>query len=52
MDATQNLCREMSHLGMTGPALIVAGNSARTILQDTWKKTFAEEGCSLGVHNF
>lgn len=52
INATQNLCREMALMGIGGPALIVSGNSARTQLQDTWKKTFAEEGCGLGIHSF
>jgi glycerol dehydrogenase len=52
MDATLHLCREMSHLGLRGPALIVAGNSARAKLQAIWEQTFAEEGCRLDIHSF
>ena len=52
INATQDLCREMTRMGIGGPALIVSGNSARTQLLDTWKKTFAEEGCSLSIHSF
>lgn len=51
-NATQDLCREMARLGIGGPALIVAGNSARALLQDTWKKTFAERSCGLDIHRF
>jgi len=45
MNATQNLGREMTYLGIGGPALIVAGRSAQARLFDTWTQTLGEVGC-------
>jgi glycerol dehydrogenase len=36
-DATAQLGAQMAKLGLEGPALIVASNSARRLLEDTWK---------------
>ncbi|MFZ2446322.1 MAG: glycerol dehydrogenase [Syntrophobacteraceae bacterium] len=52
MNATRGLGGEMAHLGIGGPALIVAGGSARAQLSDTWKQTFAEVGCGYSIHGF
>lgn len=52
MNATQALGREMDGLGIKGPALIVAGRSARAKLFDTWQQTLREVGCSYSIHSF
>lgn len=52
MNATECLGREMSGLGIKGPALIVSGRSALALLSGKWKQTLAEVGCSYGIHNF
>lgn len=52
MNATRVLGPEMTGLGIVGPALIVAGRSARAQLFDTWKQTLGESGCSYGIHSF
>lgn len=52
INATRNLYGEMACLGIGGPVLIVAGNSARAQLQDTWKQVFAEPGCEFSIHGF
>jgi glycerol dehydrogenase len=52
MNATQILGREMAGLGLQGPALIVAGRSARAQLLETWKQTLAEVDCSFSIHSF
>lgn len=52
MNATQNLGRELAYLGIGGPALIVAGGSARARLSETWKQALAEVGCSYSIHGF
>ena len=51
-NATESLGSEMKNLGLEGPALIVAGNSARRLLADTWKRTLGEAGVKFGVHPF
>jgi glycerol dehydrogenase len=52
MNASQILGREMSGLGIKGPALIVAGRSALAQLSDTWKQTLSEVDCSYSIHSF
>ena len=52
LNATQILGREMAGLGLEGPALIVAGKSARAQLFDTWKQTLAEVACGYSIHSF
>lgn len=52
MNATQILGREIAGLDIEGPALIVAGGSARAQLSDTWTQTLGEVGCGYGIHNF
>lgn len=52
MNATRMLGREMAGLELRGPALIVAGRSARAQLSDTWKQTLGEVDCSYGIHSF
>lgn len=51
-DATAALGEEMAGLGLRGPALIVAGNSARRLLSGVWGKCLGEAGFSFTVHPF
>lgn len=52
IDATGVLGREMAGLGIQGPALVVAGKSARAHLSGTWEQAFTEAGCRYAVHGF
>jgi len=51
-DATESLGSEMSNLGLNGPALILAGNSATRLLAKTWRRTFAEADIKFEVRPF
>lgn len=51
-NATAALGREMTSLGLTGPALIVAGTSAARLLASTWRKTLGEAGITHAVFPF
>ena len=51
-NATEKLGAEIRKLGLEGPALIVAGQSAIRLLSETWEKTFAEAGMSFQVCAF
>lgn len=51
-DATRLLGQELSTLGLVGPALIVAGRSARRLLEARWVETFAESGLRYEVLEF
>ena len=51
-DATAALGREMTGLGLRGPALLVAGRSAISLLSPTWERTFREAGIAHVVHPF
>ncbi|MGE5756674.1 MAG: glycerol dehydrogenase, partial [Planctomycetaceae bacterium] len=51
-DATAALGREMTGLGLRGPALLVAGRSAIRLLSETWDRTFREAGIAHAVHPF
>ena len=51
-DATASLGREMTGLGLRGPALLVAGRSAIRLLSETWERTFREAGISHAVYPF
>jgi glycerol dehydrogenase len=51
-NATAVLGAEMAGLGLTGPALLVAGRSAVRLLADTWKQTFGEAKIAHAVHPF
>jgi glycerol dehydrogenase len=52
MNASKILGREMSGLGIKGPALIVAGRSALAQLSDIWKQTLSEVDCGYSIHSF
>ena len=51
-NATAALGEEMAGLGLRGPALIVAGISARRLLSAVWEKCLGEAGISYAVHPF
>jgi len=42
----------MAGLGLQGPALVLAGRSARSMLAETWRRTLGEAGISYGIHPF
>ena len=51
-DATAALGQEMTTLGLTGPALIVAGRNAIRLLADTWTRSLGEANIRHAVHEF
>ena len=50
--ATAALGREMSAMGLEGPALIVAGKTVIGRLAETWKASLGEAGLRHAVHRF
>ncbi len=38
-DATASLGAQMAGLGLAGPVLVIAGNSARSELAEVWQKS-------------
>ena len=51
-NATASLGREMTGLGLRGPALVLAGRSAIRLLADPWIRTFSEAGMAHAVQPF
>lgn len=51
-NATAALGQEMKRLGLEGPALIVAGNSAVRLLSEVWQKYLGESGINHTVYQF
>src|SRR5262249_28311448 len=51
-NATASLGSELLGLGLRGPALLVAGRSARRLLSSTWQTTFSEARIEQAVHPF
>jgi glycerol dehydrogenase len=51
-NATQSLGREMAVLGIEGPALIVGGRSAVSLLSETWRASLDEAGIGHFIHPF
>jgi len=51
-NATESLGQEMATLGLTGPALIVAGRSAVALLSDVWAKALSDAGYAYEVLQF
>ncbi|WP_067835515.1 glycerol dehydrogenase [Nocardia lijiangensis] len=49
-DATAALGEELRRLGIEGPVLIVAGNSARRLLAATWERSLGEAKIEYSVH--
>lgn len=50
--ATASLGREMKRIGLSGPALIVAGGSAIRMLSDVWRTHLGEAGIAHAVFRF
>jgi glycerol dehydrogenase len=51
-NATLSLGKEMAILGLSGPALILAGNSAIRLLSDTWRAGLGEAGFAWQISRF
>src|SRR5262245_32078798 len=51
-NATASLGREMATIGLNGPALIVAGRSAVSLLSETWRSSLTDAGICYSVHRF
>ena len=51
-EATRRLGPEMSAMGFTGPALIVASPSPRRLLEAVWERSLGGVGIEFGVHAF
>src|SRR6516165_9366413 len=51
-NATASLGKEMTGLGLRGPALVLAGRSALRLRSDTWNRTFGEAGMGHAVYPF
>src|SRR6516164_9407215 len=51
-NATASLGREMTGLGLRGPALVLAGRSALRLLSETWDRTFSEARMAHAVYPF
>jgi glycerol dehydrogenase len=42
----------MSTLGLEGPALIIAGRSARRLLEETWRESLSDSGYAYSIFDF
>lgn len=51
-NSTLSLGKEMATLGLGGPVLVVAGNSAITLLSETWRLSLGEAGFAFQVYRF
>ena len=51
-DATASLGAELAHLGLIGPAFIVAPQPVREQLEPTWRESLGAAGISFVVHDF
>lgn len=51
-DATLSLGSELTHLGLTGPALIVASSSVQARLSHMWQTSLTEAAIDFEVHTF
>jgi glycerol dehydrogenase len=51
-NATLSLGKEMLTLGLAGPVLVVAGNSAIRLLSETWRLSLGEAGFAWQVSRF
>ena len=50
--ATNSLGSEILKLGLSGPALIISGSSARALLSGVWSETLGEAGIGYTVFSF
>lgn len=51
-NATLSLGKEMATLGLAGPALMVAGKSAISVLSENWRLSLADAGFAYQVYRF
>ncbi|MEI2729339.1 MAG: glycerol dehydrogenase [Candidatus Nanopelagicales bacterium] len=51
-DATASLGEQIAHLGLSGPALIVASASVTAMLKDHWQAGLTPHGIDFTVHQF
>ena len=51
-NATRALGAEMATLGLEGPVLIMAGGSARRLLEATWRESLGDSGFEYSVWDF
>jgi len=51
-NSTLSLGKEMTTLGLAGPALIVAGKTAIALLSDTWRIALEDAGFAYQVYRF
>ncbi len=51
-NATAKLGEEMAGLALPGPVLIVAGRSARALLETVWRTALGDSGYSYAIHDF
>lgn len=51
-DATHSLGKEITHLGLSGPALIVASDTIAGILNTHWQRGLTDNGIEYTVHRF
>jgi glycerol dehydrogenase len=51
-NSTLSLGKEMATLGLAGPALIVAGKTAISVLTDTWRLSLENAGFAYQVYRF
>lgn len=51
-NSTLSLGKEMASLGLRGPALIVAGKTAISVLSETWRLSLEDAGFAYQVYRF
>lgn len=51
-DATASLGAHLTHLGLAGPALLIAGATVQGQLTEVWEATFADAGIAWSVRTF
>ena len=51
-NATESLGEQIKHLGLSGPALVVASASVRAMLEQRWQAGLAANGIDYTVHQF
>ena len=51
-NATASLGEEIVNLGLSGPALIVAGRSAAKLLEPVWQEALTSSGIDFRIFHF
>lgn len=51
-NATEALGSELAKLGYSGNVLVIAGRSARKLLEGTWERSLTESGFRCFIENF